>query len=208
VQSKYDKVLFLDIDGVLHSLDSAEMFRKDCMERLKQIVDATGCQLVLSSSWRTHEELRSRVNENLRRSAAMPMAPPWPHTACSRYGLPKVIDHTRFTESDWGDMGGHQREHERHEDILHWVSTHEVAQWIAIDDLPMHQLDKDGVHLVETCPDRGLSDGNVTRAIELLNAHAVSSSSPSASTLTLDCIDLSSGVEMSKTASDLNSSAA
>lgn len=57
------KVLFLDIDGVvcLHDRERGinfsdggadDRFDADCCRRLKKITDATGCKLVLSSSWR------------------------------------------------------------------------------------------------------------------------------------------------------------
>ena len=56
------KVLFLDIDGVicLHEEGAAnwgnntadDEFDKNCCKRLKEILDATGCKLVLSSFWR------------------------------------------------------------------------------------------------------------------------------------------------------------
>lgn len=56
------KALFLDIDGVLclHEEGAAnwgensadDEFDADCCRRLKEIVDRTGCKLVLSSFWR------------------------------------------------------------------------------------------------------------------------------------------------------------
>lgn len=77
-----------------------------------------------------------------------------------RYGIPSVIDSTRVRDD----------EYQRHEDILHWVQQHEVEHWIAIDDLPMYQLnDDEGEHYVETCPRSGLTDSNVEQAIRLLN---------------------------------------
>ena len=50
---KHDKIVFLDVDGVLHSCmarTQAELFKPECMHRLKQIIDATGAKLVLSSA--------------------------------------------------------------------------------------------------------------------------------------------------------------
>ena len=56
------KVLFLDIDGVicLHEKgvvnwgedEADDKFDENCCKRLKQIIDATDCKLVLSSYWR------------------------------------------------------------------------------------------------------------------------------------------------------------
>ena len=52
-QSKnFQKIIFLDIDGVLHDFHTDGYVKKDCIQRLKQIVEATGADIVLSSSWR------------------------------------------------------------------------------------------------------------------------------------------------------------
>ena len=56
------KVIFLDVDGVLNSMDYLEENYEDyrlhpinriCVERLARIVSQTDAKLVLSSSWRT-----------------------------------------------------------------------------------------------------------------------------------------------------------
>lgn len=53
------KVIFLDVDGVLNSQDLFERCGEELVpideeniRYLKEIVDATGAQIVLSSSWR------------------------------------------------------------------------------------------------------------------------------------------------------------
>ncbi len=48
------KVIFLDIDGVLKEEDYDAEFKDECFARLKRIVDATGAEIILSSSWRIH----------------------------------------------------------------------------------------------------------------------------------------------------------
>ena len=45
------KVLFLDVDGVLHPANvrfPRQQFRQDCLELLQQIVKETACAIVLS----------------------------------------------------------------------------------------------------------------------------------------------------------------
>ena len=45
---KHDKIVFLDVDGVLHSIfarTEAQLFRSDCMRRLKRIIDETGAKV-------------------------------------------------------------------------------------------------------------------------------------------------------------------
>ncbi len=49
---EYKKIIFLDVDGVMHDYSSNEIIQEERVERLKKIVDATGASLVLSSSWR------------------------------------------------------------------------------------------------------------------------------------------------------------
>ena len=60
------KIIFLDIDGVLCTAKSvgllktnidgrlAKQFDPDCVVRLNHITDATGAQIVISSSWRLY----------------------------------------------------------------------------------------------------------------------------------------------------------
>lgn len=64
------KVIFLDIDGVvcLHKDkdwdNEEEIFDADCCRKLQEIVSATGCKLVLSSSWRLFpESIRSMFRQ-------------------------------------------------------------------------------------------------------------------------------------------------
>jgi len=140
-----DKIVFLDVDGVLHSYFAtveSQLFRRDCMQRLKKIVEATGCKIVLSSSWRATPERKATVNRHLQ-----------------SYGIAAVMDSTRLRGN----------EYLRHEDILHWVKQNPRIgeRWVAIDDLPMPQLSD---HYVGTEPDQGLTEANVRHAIRVLNA--------------------------------------
>lgn len=49
---EYDKVIFLDVDGVMHDYSGNEIVQEERVKRLQRIVNATGAKLVLSSSWR------------------------------------------------------------------------------------------------------------------------------------------------------------
>lgn len=68
------KVLFLDVDGVLNTNSAlrviqpeGHMFKLDALlvDRLKVIVEETGCELVLSSAWRMFEGGREFLEEML-----------------------------------------------------------------------------------------------------------------------------------------------
>ena len=52
------------------------------------------------------------------------------------YKIPPVYDATPVGDDPM----------DRHHEILGWLSSHEIAQWVALDDLPMPQL---GAHAVQ-----------------------------------------------------------
>lgn len=68
--SAWEKILFLDVDGVLHRADAceeADMFDPACMNRLRRILEESGCAVVLSSSWRLEEKDVQMLNVALAR---------------------------------------------------------------------------------------------------------------------------------------------
>lgn len=54
LQKTEEKVIFLDIDGVMNHEKSEEDMDGNCLYELKQIVDATGAKIVLTSSWKMY----------------------------------------------------------------------------------------------------------------------------------------------------------
>jgi hypothetical protein len=62
------KVIFLDIDGVLNTTSTTEMFEEytfvedEKVQLLKQLVTRTGAKIVLSSSWRYGWWVKRKVN--------------------------------------------------------------------------------------------------------------------------------------------------
>lgn len=64
------KILFLDIDGVCNNQES---FKNPIMDpidpvmaaRVRKIIKETGCQVILSSSWRLHIDLRDKVRKEV-----------------------------------------------------------------------------------------------------------------------------------------------
>lgn len=61
------KILFLDVDGVLNSLTSGGRYalKRPCLKRLENIVKETGCEIVLSSTWRKDEYALKRLKRVL-----------------------------------------------------------------------------------------------------------------------------------------------
>jgi len=63
------KLLFLDVDGVLNRCgQSGHGLEDDKVALLKTIVDATGCGIVLSSTWRKKEHQLERIRLMCRQS--------------------------------------------------------------------------------------------------------------------------------------------
>lgn len=67
-----NKIIFLDIDGVLNDAPTIlgtgnDLPTMEHLECLKQIVDATGAEIVLSSSWRLYKRYTKDVNIALKK---------------------------------------------------------------------------------------------------------------------------------------------
>jgi len=150
-----EKVLFLDAAGVMHSIFASgvtETFNPDCMMRLKAIVDATQCAIVLA---RGEQDLDPRddplsvnaVNEALSRFE-IPCCLAWlPETGCC----------TPEYNQEWT----------RHGAIMTWLSRNPTRRWLVLDaSASLFQLRK---HSVVLDPLRGLQDENVAQAVCILN---------------------------------------
>ena len=158
------KIIFLDIDGVLNSMDYFKQ-TKDCkgyteinpekVKLLKEIVDRTGAQIVLSSTWR---DLAQRENE--------PEHPMYTYLTdtLKEYGM-EIIDHTPYIGQD------------RPKEIRAWLDNQQDKdiQFVSLDDdFPKHKYDETGIGdcLVRTSfyeKDGGLRKEHVEKAVEILN---------------------------------------
>lgn len=158
------KIIFLDIDGVLNSMDYFEQ-TKDCkgyteinhekVKLLKEIVDRTGAQIVLSSTWR---DLAQRENE--------PEHPMYTYLTdtLKEYGM-EIIDHTPYIGQD------------RPKEIKAWMDNQQDKdiRFVSLDDdFPKHKYDEAGIGgcLVRTSfyeKDGGLRQEHVEKAVEILN---------------------------------------
>ena len=155
-------VAFADFDGVLNHqkhfnslragrtildvLIDTESFDRACVERLNTIVEATGAQLVISSSWRSHFML-----VDLR--AILP-----------RHGFRGVVI---GTTPHLGPARGPGRAGRRGEEVQAWLKwNRHVGAFVILDDAPMKN--PLSWRLVQTSAATGLSDANVAQAIKLL----------------------------------------
>lgn len=145
-------IIFLDIDGVLNSIEYVtetynvlkrtlkreEMFDPICMKNLKQIVDETNAKIVITSSWKIGDmELLYKV--------------------FGKYGI-NIFDKTNH----YGDRRG--------KEIRDWMAVHKEAEkFIIIDDDYFKDYPGLDEHIVQTSIHygRGLNEKHVEQAIKL-----------------------------------------
>lgn len=150
------KLLFLDIDGVLNAHEfnegaNSNMIRKDKVDLLNQVLDRTGCHLVISSAWRyivLREAMTVLGFEYLLRT----------HGIHCSHKLDGVTWEDSYKET-------------RADLILAYIEEsvsdeeREGLRWVAVDDL---DLKLPAEHFVRTDGTVGLTQTHVNRLIELL----------------------------------------
>lgn len=157
------KVIFLDVDGVLNSEFSREKERNNFdnwmehevsemhVNNLKKIVDATGAQIVLSSSWRfDHPKATGRDF----------IADP----------LMKVLDRKlKAVGLDIIDVTPDLRGKIRGVEIQDWLDRHsEVERFVILDD-DVDMMEEQKPFFVNTTFKNGLTEEMANKAIEILN---------------------------------------
>jgi hypothetical protein len=178
VEMPHDRIVFLDIDGVLNHAgtigedgedapwrrEAGELLRvpiaPECMDRLNRLVAQTGARIVISSSWR----LFARWQD---------LGP-----ALARHGLvgevvgetPDLVNDPAWLEA-WRTREGAPFHHERLErgwEIAEWLRLHpEVTSFAILDDCSDMAGVRDRLVLVDSAV--GLDDPDVERAKRLLD---------------------------------------
>lgn len=156
------KVVFLDIDGVLNSMDYYERTRDkgtyginpNKVKLLKEIIEHTGAEIILSSTWRclgrTSEEEHPMYTYLVE--------------ALAQFGL-VIKEHTPMINNN------------RPEEIKAWLDnqTEKEIKFVSLDDdFGKDKYEKYGIGecLVRTSfyePDGGLKREHVEMAVEILN---------------------------------------
>lgn len=164
------KVIFLDIDGVLNTkwwytqMDRntpkdkyGYAFDPSSVANLQKIVDETGADIVISSSWKSFglSELEDMWQDR---------------------GLPgKLIDITPNSVSDEmllnADLDHMELFSIRGMEIKEWLDKHgkKVSHYVIIDDMDNFLLDQK-FHFVQTDPEVGITEEDANMAIKILNA--------------------------------------
>jgi len=164
------KIIFLDIDGVLNSERQHDRcvnkgiapvdgfgyaFDPIAVDNLKRIVEKTGADIVISSSWKLWGlDAMQRM---------------W-----TRRGLPgKVIDITPNTESDEMllsvDLDYMDIPAIKGSEIKEWLTTrgHDVTHYAILDDLP-DMLPEQESHFIQTDPRIGITEEDAEQIIKIL----------------------------------------
>lgn len=157
----YLKVIFLDIDGVLnsekyyteHLEDMMENpVDRECVRRLKSIVEATGAKIVISSSWRTGWSRNPEQLDELCRKLV---------EALAEYDL-EIYDRTCILNNG-----------ERGKEIRLWLKNapEKVKSFVILDDNDFHW--KKHRLLKKWVPtdysEGGLLEQDVEKAVKILN---------------------------------------
>lgn len=157
-----EKILFLDVDGVLNSVESCKFY--GTFERLdprgvvvlQRIIDTTGAKLVISSTWRLYRGLDG-MREVLQHAGLR----------AEVVGITPDLVERRDVRGEM-DLGGFIA-HPRREEIAAWLAQHpEVTAWCALDDDP----DAGPLNLIRTDDRVGLTEANADAAIALLTRGA------------------------------------
>lgn len=153
-----NKIIFADVDGVLNTWTSQRRLECCCefsfvdtckVLRLREIVERTGAQIVLSSSWRAGDHpkalwLETEALRELRREFIRLRCPLW-------------VDSTPILEKS-----------PRQEEIYAWLLLHpEVDNFVILDDVG-EELTFYKDHLVLTDPRVGLNKERMEQAIKML----------------------------------------
>eukprot|EP00658_Telonema_sp_P-2_P050989 TRINITY_DN39017_c0_g1_i1.p1 TRINITY_DN39017_c0_g1~~TRINITY_DN39017_c0_g1_i1.p1 ORF type:complete len:145 (+),score=38.58 TRINITY_DN39017_c0_g1_i1:126-560(+) len=118
-----------------------QLFRRECLIRLKKIMEGSGAAMVLSSAWRNTPAGCAEVKSVLK-----------------SYDIAPFFDKTPSFRNPY----------DRHLEIGQWLKQHpDVDCWVALDDLPMPQL---GRNFVQTNPTTGLTESDVAKALSILNS--------------------------------------
>lgn len=131
----FSSVIILDMDGVLNKFSEETLIDKRLLSNLKEIVDETGADLVLSSDWRHDPELKRLAIATFLEN-----------------GL-KIIDETPYISSA-----------KRSEEIKEWLKMNHYEKFAIIDDCSDagYGFEND---FFQTKPNEGITDDVVKNVV-------------------------------------------
>lgn len=150
------KVIFLDIDGVVNCWDTKERapskvigVEQRLISHIKEIVDATGAKLVLSSTWRKD----------------------WAFDLLDGVDWHYLRDEFAKQDLYFMDYTPSRRDSHRGEEIKEWLESteYDIESYVVIDDEMFDIWDLHEGHMVQTSYSTGIKPGAVKMAIEILS---------------------------------------
>ena len=168
-----NKVIFLDIDGVLNTgwwysqMDRntpkdkyGYAFDPISVANLKKILDETGAEIVISSSWKSFglTELETMWHD---RGLPGRLIGITPNTVSDELLLNADLDHMELFSI-------------RGMEIKEWLDKHgkKVSHYVIIDDMD-NMLPEQKPHFVQTNPEVGITDKNADEAIMMLKESVI-----------------------------------
>ena len=144
------KVLFLDVDGVLnmHNSGGTKTLNRKRLRLLQEIVDTTGCNIVVSSSWRNSHIYLSLLQRTLK------------YRNMSIYSITRNLSlYSSFTHNSL--LRGNE--------IKDWIDRHPDVEQYAIVDDNNEMLDSQQQYFVQTDPNIGLTKDITNKLIQILS---------------------------------------
>lgn len=148
------KIVFLDFDGVLNSRNyirahgHGALIDPSRMVLLKQIIDATGAQIVLSTSWKAHWDADPGLCDHTGKQI---------NRIFSQFGL-SILSKTPSLPT------------RREREIIAWLDAHpEVSDFVVLDDELLDNRQLRGRFVKTVAYKDGLDEECVSLAISILN---------------------------------------
>ena len=114
------KFLFLDIDSVMVVWDYTKAdptdFTPECVKALNEILESTGCEIILSSDHRWNHSL-DELNEIFK------------HNGCIKSPINITPLSKRFNSMDLDNIRAHE--------IMMFLEKNPTINWVAVDDLDL-----------------------------------------------------------------------
>ena len=163
-----NKLIFLDIDGVLDIYTSRYQLDPVLMARLGTLLERTSAKIVVSSSWRAMDV--AETIEFMTDPDNPSVGPnPFPYTD-KIIGITPIL----FSVAE-GDI---DRPATRGEEIAAYLKSHPCDSYVILDDCDEVFRDQQP-HLVLVNDEVGLSDADVEKAVGILNSNQTKSPSTS-----------------------------
>lgn len=133
----YQRVIFLDIDGVLRRVGDIEGIMNSTLVTIFcQVIENTSARIVISSNWRHGKNWKAHIRKEFREAG-------WDN--------PPIIGRT---QENSGIRGG------RGNEIADWLHTYSTADFVIIDDIIYDLLPEQAEHIIECDENIGFTQQN------------------------------------------------